>query len=63
LGLSAVPERQDAPHATHRAPWWLRGLILFVVLWLAVRIVGNVTESLHGMTGRAPAPTVEPAAR
>ena len=31
------------------APLWLTGLILAVVLWLAVRIVGNVTEALTGM--------------
>jgi len=38
------------------APFWLRGLILAVVLWLAVKIVGNVTESLTGMVeGRPPA--------
>jgi hypothetical protein len=30
-------------------PLWLRGLILAVVLWLAVRIVGNVTQSLTGI--------------
>jgi hypothetical protein len=36
-------------HPRHRAPLWLRGMILFVVLWLAVKIVGNVTESLTGM--------------
>jgi hypothetical protein len=41
---------------------WLRGLILFVVLWLAVRIVGNVTDSLRGMTGQATT-TTQPAAR
>ncbi len=42
---------------TH-APLWLRGLILAVVLWLAVKIVGNVTESLTGMVeGGRPAPT------
>jgi len=34
-----------------RAPLWLRCLVLGVVLWLAVRIVGNVTESLTGMVG------------
>ena len=39
----------DTPRTRHRAPLWLRGLILFVVLWLAVKIVGNVTESLTGM--------------
>jgi hypothetical protein len=40
------------PHQTQtpgRPPLWLIGLILFVVLWLAVRIVGNVTEALTGM--------------
>lgn len=41
----------------YRAPFWLRGLILAVLLWLAVRIVGNVTESLTGMVeGGPPAP-------
>jgi hypothetical protein len=35
-----------------RAPTWLRVLILAVVLWLAVRIVQNVTESLTGMVSR-----------
>jgi hypothetical protein len=63
LGLSAVPERDDEPGSAHRAPLWLRGLILFVVLWLGVRIVGNVTDSLRGMVGRAPAPVSESASR
>ncbi len=58
-----MPEAHDGPPAAHRAPLWLRGLILFVVLWLAVRIVGNVTDSLRGMTGRAPAPTTQSAPR
>jgi len=39
----------DARRTPYRAPFWLRGLILAVVLWLAVRIVSNVTESLTGM--------------
>jgi hypothetical protein len=40
-------------------------LILFVVVWLGVRIVGNVTDSLRGMAGHAPVPTptTEPALR
>jgi hypothetical protein len=49
----------DTPRTHHRAPLWLRGLILFVVLWLAVKILGNVTESLTGMVeGDHAAPVV-----
>lgn len=32
-----------------RAPLWLRLLIFGVLLWLAVRILQNVTESLTGI--------------
>lgn len=37
------------PRPLGRAPIWLRLLILAVAVWLAVRIVGNVTETLTGM--------------
>ncbi len=33
-----------------RAPLWLRLLVLFVVLWLGIRIVRNVTDSLVAIT-------------
>ena len=39
----------DDIRSRSRAPFWLRGLILAAVLWLAVKIVANVTESLTGM--------------
>jgi hypothetical protein len=49
----------DGKPTPARAPFWLRGLILAVVLWLGVKIVSNVTESLTGMVeGRAAAPTL-----
>ena len=49
----------DARRSRYRAPFWLRGLILAVAVWLAVRIVDNVTESLTGMVVGAPAAVVE----
>jgi len=49
----------DAPHRFGRPPLWLRCLLLFVALWLATRIVGNVTESLTGIVeGGKPAPSM-----
>ena len=45
------------------APLWLRGLILAAVLWLAVRIVGNVTESLTGIVEGGPPARVVSAGR
>lgn len=65
-GFRRAPDRRpDAPATTeaglprprHQAPLWLRLLLLFVLLWLGVRIVGNVTDTLTGIAdGRAPAP-------
>ncbi len=46
-----------------QAPLWLTGLILAVVLWLAVRIVGNVTEALTGMAHGDPPAAVRFAGR
>ena len=45
------------------APLWLRGLILAVALWLAVRIVGNVTASLTGMVEGGPPARIVSAGR
>jgi hypothetical protein len=45
--MTATPDHEPVA----RAPMWLRLLVLFVVLWLGVKIVHNVTDSLISMTG------------
>jgi hypothetical protein len=53
------PRPLPAPHRHGAPPIWLRGLLLFVVLWLAVRIIDNVTDSLSGIAGlHKPASTI-----
>ena len=53
----------DPRRRNDTAPLWLRGLIIAVVLWLAVRIVANVTESLTGMVEGGPPARFVPAGR
>lgn len=48
-GRGAWHRQMPARQRLAPPPLWLRGLILAVVLWLAVRIVGNVTQSLTGI--------------
>jgi len=46
-----MPQRPTAdPQPYQRAPLWLRLVVLFVVLWLGVRIVRTVTDTLIAMT-------------
>jgi hypothetical protein len=50
-GASAWHRARPAREAFAPPPLWLRVVLLAVVVWLAVRIVGNVTESLSGIAG------------
>ena len=57
-----VPAMMRSDHFCNRPPLWLRLLVGAVALWLAVRIVGNVTDSLTGIAhGIPPAPVQYPA--
>ncbi len=47
-----MPEPPLPPANDLQPPLWLKVLVLFVVLWLGVKIIRNVTDSLIGMTGR-----------
>lgn len=51
----APPPRQAA-----RIPLWIAALLLFVAVWLAARILHNVTEALTGMTAGAPVASTTP---
>lgn len=42
-----------------RPPWWLVAVLLFVTVWLGVRIVDHVTDALTG-AGIPAAPAAGP---
>ncbi len=50
-GTSAWHRARPARERFPPPPLWLRVVLLAVVVWLAVRIVGNVTESFSGIAG------------
>jgi hypothetical protein len=60
LSGNAGDRRDSRREAGDMPPLWLRALLLAAALWLATRIVGNVTESLTGIFEghRPPATTV-----
>ena len=53
--MSEQPEMDLGARGMVRPPWWLVVLALLVLIWLGVRIVEHVTDTLTG-TGGPPAP-------